>query len=172
MSATYPGHVPARWALPLLQALDTRSAGWQLVELDEDDLGGLWLPAHAGETCHGDSLQLGDDADGGSLREAADWLARNAERYAAANPSCWGRITHAAAAAGPAAGTVAGAGAGALSPIVVSAFSVGDRVKPAHAALVVVDGLHRALAYWLAGHRRCPAYLPVPPPVPGGVGEA
>ncbi len=72
-------------------------------------------------------------------------------------------------ATGPSAGTVAGAeaGAGTLSPIVVSADSVGDRVKPAHAALVVVDGLHRALGYWMAGHRRCRAYMPLPPSGPG-----
>lgn len=151
-SATYPGHVPARWALPLLDALDTRGRGWQLVELDEEDLAGLWLPAHAGEPCHGDAMPLGDDADGAGVRRASEWLARHAEAYAAANPSCWSRITHARATA--------------MSPIIVSPESVGDRVKPDTADLVVVDGLHRALAYWMAGHRRCLAYIPGPPPGP------
>ena len=39
-----------------------------------------------------------------------------------------------------------------MSPHRGVASEVGDRVKPAEAELVVVDGLHRALGYWMAGH--------------------
>ena len=146
LAATYPGHAPARWALPLLAQLDAQASAWQLVELDADALAALWLPAHAGEACHGDSMSLGDEG-GSTLVQAHDWLVAHAEAYAAANPSCWGRIRHASA--------------GSRSPLVVSATSVGDRVKPEHANLVVVDGLHRALGFWMAGDRRCEAYAPV-----------
>ncbi|WP_291988883.1 DUF6309 family protein [Luteitalea sp.] len=146
-AATYPGHSPARWALPLLDALDPGVDAWHLVELDEAALGALWLPAHAGEACHGDTRRLGEASDGSDVRTAHAWLTTHGEAYARANPSCWGRLSHAAASP--------------QHPIVVSPVSVGDRVKPADAALVVVDGYHRALGYWMAGHRTCPAYLPV-----------
>ena len=146
LAATYPGHAPARWALPLLDQLDARASGWQLVELDADALARLWLPPHAGEACHGDSMSL-CDSGGSSLRRAADWLMAHADAYAAANPSCWGRIRHASIGPGTA--------------LVVSPVSVGDRVKPDDAELVVVDGLHRALGFWVAGQRRCEAYMPV-----------
>jgi hypothetical protein len=144
--ARYPGHAPARWALPLIDQLDAGADGWMLVELNEADFGALWLPEHAGEACHGDVMQLGDTPGGHPLEEAASWLALHADAYAAANPSCWGRISHAAQAP--------------TTAIVVSPAAVGDRVKPAHVPLVVVDGLHRALAYWVSGRRTCPAYLP------------
>lgn len=144
--ATYPGHEPARWALPLLDELEALAAGWQLVQLDEAALGSLWLPAHAGEACHGDSMVLGGNA-GATVADAAAWLGAHAEAYAAANRSCWGRITRAS-------GEIA-------SRIVVSPVGVGDRVKPADAALVVIDGYHRALGGWMAGRRTCIAYVPL-----------
>ena len=130
----------------MLAELDARASEWQLVELDTDALAALWLPPHAGEACHGDSMTLGT-AEGSTLAQAHDWLVAHADAYAAANPSCWGRIMHAAA--------------GPRSPLVVSSVSVGDRVKSPRATLVVVDGLHRALGYWMAGERRCQAYAPV-----------
>ena len=146
-AARYPGHDPARWALPLVDALDRLATGWQVVELDEAEFAALWLPVHEGEPCHGDAMRLGDNADGLSVQNAIAWLRDRRDEYGAANPSCWGRITHAAETA-------------AASPIVVSPVSVGDRIKPSHAALVVVDGLHRAVGYALAGHRTCSAYVP------------
>jgi hypothetical protein len=146
-AAVCPGHVPARWALPLLDELERMADGWQLVRLDEGDLSRLWLPAHAGERCHGDTMRLGDGADGSDLRGAGRWLADNRDAYAAANPSCWGRIDLASR-SGP-------------SRLVVSPVTVGDRIKPDDAALVVVDGLHRALGLWSAGRRTCEAYFPV-----------
>ncbi|AMY12784.1 hypothetical protein LuPra_06066 [Luteitalea pratensis] len=146
LAATYPGHDPARWALPLLDQLDARATGWQLVELDTQALAGLWLPPHSGEACHGDSISLGDEG-GSSVIQAHDWLIAHADAYAAANPSCWGRIKFASKRP--------------MSPLVVSAASVGDRVKPEQAELVVVDGLHRALGFWMAGERHCQAYAPV-----------
>lgn len=146
-SAVYPGHAPARWALPLLDELDRMVSGWQLVELDEHQLSTLWLPVHDGERCHGDSMRLGNDDRGATLEDSAAWLRRHADAYAAANPSCWGRISYAMDHA--------------PSRIVVSPVNVGDRVKPADVSLVVVDGLHRALAYWLTGRRTCEAYVPV-----------
>ena len=130
-AATYPGHAPARWALPLIDELDRVASGWQLVELDARELAAAWLPAHAGEACHGDSMRLGDGDEGAALLDAHQWLAANRDVYAAANPSCWGRIAYASCHA--------------TSPIVVSPVSVGDRVKPVDSALVVVDGYHRAL---------------------------
>ena len=145
-AAAYPGHAPARWALPLLDQLELQAAGWQLMELDADAFAALWLPSHAGEACHGDSMSLGDER-GATVSRASDWLAAHGEAYAAANPSCWGRITRAAT--------------GPRSALVVSAVSVGDRVKPDHADLVVVDGLHRALGFWMGGARRVEAYAPV-----------
>ena len=115
-SAMYPGHVPARWALPLLDELDRVASGWQLVELDERELAALWLPAHDGERCHGDSMRLGEDERGATLEDSAAWLRRHADAYAAANPSCWGRISYAMERA--------------PSRIVVSPINVGDRIKP------------------------------------------
>lgn len=147
-AAAYPGHVPARWALPLIDLVHASAGEWVLAELEHEEFAALWIPEHAGEPCHGDSALLGRTPGGSTLEEAATWLTTNAESYAAANPSCWGRIAHAAA--------------GAVSPLVVSPFAVGDRLKPEHAALVVVDGLHRALGYWLAGRRTCAVYLPPP----------
>ena len=146
-AATYPGHVPARWALPLLDELDRVTRGWQLVELDEHELAALWLPAHEGERCHGDTMRLGDDPVGATLQDSARWLERHAEAYAAANRSCWGRISFAMQHE--------------PSAIVVSPIAVGDRTKPDHAALVVVDGLHRALACWMNGRRTSEAYVPI-----------
>ena len=145
--AACPGHVPARWALPLLDELDTRADRWQLVALEEHDLATLWLPAHAGESCHGDTMRLGSEAGGNTLAQLSRWLLANTEAYASANPSCWSRITLASRST--------------TSRIVVSPVDVGDRIKPADAPLVVVDGLHRALAWWMAGRRTCEAYLPV-----------
>ncbi|MCC6161841.1 MAG: hypothetical protein IT182_00645 [Acidobacteria bacterium] len=147
-AARYPNHDPARWALPLVDALDRLATGWQVVELDEATFAALWLPAHEGEPCHGDSMRLGDDPAGQPVRSAIEWLDVHRDAYASANPSCWGRITHAATASSAA-------------PIVVSPVNVGDRVMPPHAALVVVDGLHRAVGYALAGRRTCLAYVPM-----------
>lgn len=141
----YPRHDPARWALPLLDALDDVDVTWSLVELDTEEYATLWLPAHAGEACHGDTMPLGTPT-GGTVAAQADWLQARASAYAAANPSCWGRLEQARVSA--------------VAAIVVSRHSVGDRIKPDNAALVVVDGYHRALGYWLAGHRTLPAYLP------------
>ncbi len=147
-AARYPHHDPARWALPLIDALDRLATGWQMVELDEAAFAALWLPLHDGEPCHGDSLRLGEGQDGQSLQMAVEWLRQHRDAYASANPSCWGRITHAAEAASSA-------------PLVVSPVNVGDRVKPPHAGLVVVDGLHRAIGYALASRRTCLAYMPM-----------
>lgn len=144
-AATYPGHVPSRWALPLVAALDASGTGWMRVRLAPDEFAELWLPAHAGEPCHGDAMTLGDGPDGGTLASLGAWLQTHAETYAAANPSCWGRIR---AAVGEA-----------PSCLVVSHTSVGDRIKPDHAPLVIVDGLHRALGAWLRGDRTTDAYL-------------
>ncbi|BCS35841.1 hypothetical protein TBR22_A50750 [Luteitalea sp. TBR-22] len=145
-AARYPGHSPARWALPLVAALDDEARGWQRVALAPDEFAALWLPPHAGEPCHGDTMALGTTTDGGTLATLGDWLDAHADAYAAANPSCWGRI-EAARQEPP-------------SCLVVAGWSVGDRVKPDHAALVVVDGLHRALGAWRRGDRTCEAYLP------------
>lgn len=148
LAATYPGHAPARWALPLLDELGAQATGWQLIQLDEPALAALWLPAHAGEACHGDVMRLGDAPAGSDVRSAHAWLEAHRDAYAAANPSCWGRLAHASSQSP-------------RTPIVVSPVGVGDRLKPADAALVVVDGFHRALGYWMAGHRTCLAYRPV-----------
>lgn len=145
-AAAFPGHEPARWALPLLDAVERRSGGWSRVALEDEEFASLWLPEHAGEPCHGDTLRIGDAAGGMPLRTAAAWLERHESVFASANPSCWGRISQAAREP--------------RSPIVLAPFGVGDRLKPSHAALVVIDGLHRALGFWLAGDRRCEAYVP------------
>ena len=142
--ARSPQHDPARWALPLLDQLDGGLPGWTLVELDAAEASALWLPAHAGEACHGDTMPLGVP-NGESLATQAAWLDAHAARYAAANPCCWGRLEQARASA--------------PAPVVVATRSVGDRLKPDHAALVVVDGYHRVLAYWRAGHRSLRAYI-------------
>lgn len=142
--AQFPTHDPARWALPLVEAAEQHGTAWSLVELDADEFGGLWLPAHAGEPCHGDRLTLGS-ANGGTVAAQTAWLEANAAAYAAENPSCWSRLAR--------------AGADAPATVVVSPRSVGDRLKPDHALLVVVDGYHRALAYWRAGRRTLRAYV-------------
>lgn len=84
---------------------------------------------------------------GSTVRDAHAWLEVHGRAYAEANASCWGRLTHASQSP--------------RTPLVVSPVTVGDRLKPAAAALVVVDGFHRALGYWMAGHRTCLAYRPV-----------
>ena len=147
VAATYPGHSPARWALPLVAELDAQAAGWQRVALEADEFAALWLPAHAGEPCHGDTMTLADAPGGTTLAGAGSWLDQHAEAYAAANPSCWGRI-EAARRAAP-------------SRLVIASWTVGDRVKPGDAAFVVVDGLHRALGTWRRGDRRCEAYVAI-----------
>lgn len=147
--ARSPGHDPARWALPLLDALDGGDVEWWLVELGVEEYAALWLPAHAGEACHGDTMVLGQH-DGSSVAEQCAWLETHASAYAAASPSCWGRIEQAQRSA-PAA-------------VVIASCSVGDRLKPDTAPLVIVDGYHRVVGYWRAGHRRLRAYLPAPRP--------
>lgn len=146
--ARHPGHDPARWALPLLDALDGPGVSWSLVELDTAEYAALWLPGHAGEACHGDTLALGSP-EGGTVAMQAAWLDRHAKRYAAANPSCWGRVE--------------AARLGQPTPVVVADRSVGDRVKPHGVPWVVVDGYHRALGYWRAGRRTLVAHLPSRP---------
>ena len=148
-SARYSGHDPARWALPLLDLVAPPEAPWTLVELDAMEYGSLWLPAHRGEACHGDAMPLGRDDRGGSVEMLAAWLDEHAETYAVANPSCWSRLERARVAE--------------PSSIVIASASVGDRVKPDDVPIVVVDGLHRALAGWRRGDRRCRAYLASPP---------
>ena len=136
--ARHPGHDPARWALPLIAEADRVAAGvWSLVLFDATEAGALWLPPHAGEPCHGDTMGLGgdDSIEGQSLAEAADWLNERREAYASANASCWGRVLTARDST--------------WSPIVVAPFSVGDRVGPPHARRIVIDGLHRSLGWAL-----------------------
>jgi hypothetical protein len=144
-AARHPGHDPARWALPLLDEVERRSPCWTLVELDAVEFGGLWLPEHRGEACHGDTATLGTRPGGGTVRDLAAWLDRHLDGYAGDNPSCWGRLLSAAAER--------------AGPLVISRFDVGDRTKPPATPLVVVDGLHRALAWWRRGDRTCQAYL-------------
>ena len=146
-AATYPGHAPARWALPLLDELEVEATGWQLVELDEAELAALWLPAHAGEACHGDTMRLGEGDQGATVRAAHAWLAVHAEAYAAANPSCWGRITRASRGPAPPSSCLRSRWAIASSPTTQrwssSTASIGRS------------------GYWMAGHRTCQAYVPV-----------
>ena len=135
--AVHPGHDPARWALPLIAEADDAAGGvWTLVEFGTSEAASLWLPPHAGEPCHGDTMRLGSDAPAGlPLCEAAAWLRARQDDYASANPSCWKRIV--AARDAP------------WAPIVVAPFPVGDRTGPPDAAHIVVDGLHRALGWAL-----------------------
>lgn len=147
-TARHPGHDPARWALPLIAEVDRLVMGaWSLVALDGSEAAALWLPPHAGEPCHGDSMALGrDDGPNGlaastpwqglPLSDAATWLRARQREYAAANPSCWGRIRTARDTS--------------WGPIVIAPFGVGDRTAPP-GVLVVVDGLHRALGWALRG---------------------
>ncbi len=144
--ARFPGHDPARWAIPLIDAMQDHVCGWQLAELDATTVDALWLAPHAGEPCHGDTMALGESWQGCTVGDGVSWLTRHAARYALANPSCWQRIA-AARAAQP-------------SAIVLAPFSVGDRLKPDDAAWVVVDGLHRALAWGLEGRSVLQAFVP------------
>lgn len=168
-AARHPGHDPARWALPLVAEADTLAHGrWRRVRLTAEEAGDLWLPPHAGEACHGDTMALAGGR-GSTLREAATWLKTHTDDYARANASCWSRI--------------AAARDGDWGPIVVAPFAVGDRTGPPqpHDArdttrpgtprgLIVVDGLHRALGWTLreeggddqpggAGRRTLEAFL-------------
>jgi len=154
-AARHPGHDPARWALPLIAEADRIAAGvWTLVAFDEADASALWLPPHAGEPCHGDTLCLGREGSpsrpsapsepwhGLTLGDAATWLRAHGREYAAGNPSCWARIVAAR-------DTLWG-------PIVVAPFVVGDRTAPPGTPRVVVDGMHRALGWALREHERQP----------------
>jgi hypothetical protein len=148
-AARFEGHDPARWALPLVAAADERCGGrWSLVALAPELARALWLPAHAGEACHGDTAALAG-GEGGTLDCCAGWLAAHAESYARRNPSCWSRITSAQA--------------GTWGPLIIAPFDVGDRVGPGRGALVVVDGLHRALGWALRAQQQpLRAYLAGP----------
>ena len=142
-------HDPARWALPLIAEADARCGQqWSLVELDLAEVADLWLPAHAGEPCHGDNAPLAGGA-GGRAGICAQWLAESAVAYARSNPTCWQRITAARDST--------------WGPIVVAPFSVGDRHAPAEQPLVVIDGLHRVLGWSLRdGHEPLRAFLAGP----------
>lgn len=134
-SGRFEGHDFSRWALPLVAAADQRCGGrWSLVALGMETARALWLPAHAGEACHGDTAALAGGG-GGTLGCCADWLAEHAESYARSNTSCWSRIS--------------AARAGTWGPLVIAPFDVGDRCGPSRDALVVLDGLHRALGWAL-----------------------
>lgn len=143
-AARHPGHAPARWALPLIAEADRIAAGvWTLVAFDERDASALWLPPHAGEPCHGDTLRLGREGwHGLTLGDAAAWLRVHGRAYAAGNPSCWARIVAARDTS--------------WGPIVVAPFAVGDRTAPPGTPRVVVDGMHRALGWALREHDRQP----------------
>lgn len=147
-AARHPGHDPARWALPLIAEADRIAAGcWTLVAFDEEEASMLWLPPHAGEPCHGDTVSLGRDghAAGTSARaeawhglplgDAAAWLRLHRSEYAAGNPACWARLVAARDTS--------------WGPIVVAPFAVGDRTAPPGTPRIVVDGLHRALGWAL-----------------------
>ncbi len=148
-AARHPGHDPARWALPLVEAADRVAGGaWQRVALDLDEAWTLWLPPHAGEPCHGDTMTLGDGR-GMRLGDTVAWLEAQADAYAQANPSCWSRIVSARD--------------GDWAPLVVAPFAVGDRTAPpagTRTAGIVIDGLHRALG-WGLRHARRPRATPV-----------
>jgi len=148
--ARFPGHDPARWAIPLVDAMHERVSGWQLIELEATAAAGLWLARHAGEPCHGDTSLLGESPQGCTVGEGVSWLTRHGARYALANPTCWQRIATARAAPS--------------SAIVLAPFSIGDRVKPDDAAWVVVDGLHRALGWGLEGRGVLQAFVPATEP--------
>lgn len=161
--ARYPGHDPARWALPLVAEANAKGGGrWALVEVDASEAGNLWLPAHAGESCRGDRMPLAG-GHGCQLEVARAWLASHAEAYAQANPSCWQRVVAARDST--------------WGPVVVAPFPVGDRTRPAsvETGLIVIDGLHRALGWALRGDRDAPMRLflagardssQTPPPIP------
>ena len=158
--ARHPGHDPARWALPLIAQADGLAGGfWSLVVFDAEEAGALWLAPHAGEACHGDAMWLGGAATqhGQCLDDAAAWLRAHPRDYAAANPSCWGRIVSARDTE--------------WGPIVVAPFPVGDRTAPVGTSRIVIDGLHRALGWAL---RPAPsalhAYVAGPAVDPAGVG--
>lgn len=140
----HPGHDPARWAVPLIAEADRLAAGvWTLVAFDQREAAALWLPPHAGEPCHGDTLCLGDGASSGqTLGDAAAWLHRHGPEYAAGNPSCWARIVAARETS--------------WGPIVVAPFVVGDRTAPPDTPRVVIDGTHRALGWALREHHLQP----------------
>ena len=150
--AKFPGHDPARWALPRVALADQRAGGvWTLQAFDLDAAAALWLPAHAGEPCHGDTMQLGGAPDddgtnapqGMALGDATAWLRAHQDAYRAANASCWARITTARDTS--------------WEPLVVAPFGVGDRTGPPGTPLVVIDGLHRALGWalgWALGQGR------------------
>jgi hypothetical protein len=134
-AARFEGHDPARWALPLVAEADRRCSGsWTLVAFTPEEARALWLPAHAGEPCHGDSEALAG-GEGGSVERCARWLVSHAGTYARHNASCWSRISRARESA--------------WEPLVVAPFPVGDRVGPPGTALIVIDGLHRALGWAL-----------------------
>jgi hypothetical protein len=159
-AARHPGHEPARWALPLVAEADRTSGGaWTLVEFDEAEASALWLPPHAGEPCHGDTLPLGRDRTpsesvaeeeppwpGLSLRDAAAWLRDHARLYAAGNPSCWARIVAARDTS--------------WGPIVVAPFPVGDRTAPPGTPLIAIDGLHRVMGWALRERHGDDAHTP------------
>ena len=152
----HPGHDPARWALPLIAEADTTAGGrWRRVALTADVSWRLWLPPHAGEPCHGDTLALAGGT-GAHLDVAVDWLLRHQARYATANPTCWARID--------------AARRGAIGPLVLATFPVGDRTGPPAGAVrpsfIVVDGLHRALAWGLTARSPADPTVDGPPPAP------
>lgn len=115
------------WTVDILKQADRRCGGqWHDVHVPLRVLRDERLPAHAGEPCKGDTLQLVPEG-GATVEETAQYLLGHVAQYRANNPSCWGRIRQAIDEP--------------MSVIVLSADDKG----------YVLDGLHRLIAWQLAG---------------------
>jgi hypothetical protein len=115
------------WTVTILEDANRRCGGkWHEILLPLRALAQERLSPHAGEPCKGDTMVLVPPG-GATVAETARYLLGHVGQYRAANPSCWGRIAQAIDAP--------------VSPVVLSADEEG----------YVLDGLHRLVAWQLAG---------------------
>jgi hypothetical protein len=127
------------WTLKHLQTADAMFAGrWRMVDVPADALRQAVLGAHAGEPCRGDSMEL-VPAGGASVAATASRLRAARVDYEGHNPSCWGRMQQAAG-----------------EPFSLIVLAMRPMIELGHGAgaagrFFVVDGLHRLVAWELAG---------------------
>lgn len=138
------------WTVKYLELADLQFNGqWTATTLDAAKAKAVIVPAHSGEPCRGDRLEL-VGGGGTSVEAAARWLRTIQDQYATANPTCWRRIQEAAH--------------GPFSTVVLTTEPLGSvehaTLSPRPDSLYHLDGLHRLLGWELASRLRGAISIP------------
>lgn len=131
----------APWTLAFIDVADHQfDARWCRVAISGADARAVVLPPHEGEPCRGDTRLL-VGTGGATVAATAAILTAVTEDYARDNPSCWSRLR--AAEDAP------------LSPIILTTAPLARAeyatIVPAPGTLYHLDGLHRLVAWAMAG---------------------